>query len=251
MNARQKIVSTIMSGLDFENNKKLLLCCPDIFLYKQLKICYPEAEIDFLQKDDVPDFINCLEVPEEKRYGNIVDMGLLEAYGWQDELIRAMGRNLSVGGCLRFCFRCSDLGMDSKGNSILSYLDVVQLMYENWFGPGGMLGFELDGSAVSIANWGGNSRSDFTFYMGLVKEFDRETDWLQSFYTDDVRWELSCLLNRIEYGIDVEENIVRLSELCRTESIAAMYFERFVQSVASDVARVKGILQKAGIPGGR
>lgn len=251
MNVKQKIFSTIASRIDLNKNKKVLLCYSDIFLYKKLKNRYPKADINFLQKDGVSDFMNCIDVPEEERYGHIVDMGLLEAYGWQSGLIRAMGRHLSDDGCFVFCFHSSVFGKCYGQNHISSYLDVVQIMYGNWFSPGGMLGFEADGSVVDIANWGGNRKSEFPFYMGWVREFDRETDWLQSFYTDDVRWELSCLLNRIEYDIDVEENTVKLAELCRTESIVAIYLERFVKSVACDVGRVRKILREAGIIGGR
>ncbi len=251
MNAKQKVFSTIMSRIDLTKNKKLLLCYSDVFLYKQIKIHYPEAEIDFLQKEAIADFMNCIEVPEENRYGNIVDMGLLEDCGWQSGLVRAMGRHLSDEGCFVFCFQSSVFGTCSAKKHIFSYLDIVQIMYENWFGPGGMFGFELDGSVVNIANWGGNIKRDFPFYMGLVREFDRETDWLQSFYSDDVRWELSCLISRIEYGIDTAESLARLVDLCRTESISAAYLARFMRSAACHVAGMEKIFQEAGVLGGR
>ena len=239
MNIKQKIFSHVKHMIDCSANKKILLCCADVFAYKQLKLYYPEAVIDCLQEAALTAFVGRTEVPEENRYGNILDMGLLEKYQWQSDLIRAMGRHLASDGRLAFFFQGAVFSTCYGTAQPVSYLDVVQKMYENWFGPGSLLGFEADGRAVNIANWGGNKKSDFLLYMGLGCDFDRETDWLQSFYTDDIRWELSCLINRIEYGIYVAENVARLDKLCRAESIDSVYLERFMQSVACDVEKVK------------
>lgn len=251
MNIKQKIISHITNNIDLKQNKRVLLCGSDAFCYRQLQMQYPEANIACLKKANMPAFIGSLDIPEEDCYECIVDMGLLELCQWETDLIRAMGRHLSVSGRLGFSFHNSAAMICSASTYLTSYFDIIQKMYGNFFSPGGLLGVGTDGSAVSIANWGSGSKKDFPFYIGIVGDFDKETDWLQSFYTDDVRWELSCLLNRIEYDIDVEENTIRLAELCRTETIDAIYLERFVKSVACDVVRVGKILLEAGIIGGR
>ena len=54
---------------------------------------------------------------------------------------------------------------------------------------------------------------------------------LKEFYTDEIRAELSRLIHRVEYGIDVDENISRIKNLCRRENIFADYFNDFVAQV--------------------
>ena len=56
---------------------------------------------------------------------------------------------------------------------------------------------------------------------------------LKEFYTEDVRAELSRLIHRIEYDIDVEENISRLKNLCQRENIFADYLNDFVAQVTT------------------
>lgn len=54
---------------------------------------------------------------------------------------------------------------------------------------------------------------------------------LKEFFTDEVRAELSRLIHRVEYGIDVAENLSSLKNLCRRENIFADYFNDFVEQV--------------------
>ncbi len=67
---------------------------------------------------------------------------------------------------------------------------------------------------------------------------EAEVAALKEFYSEDVRAELSHLLHRIEYDIDVDENFSRLVELRRRENIFDDYlFDLIAQVVIHEDAR--------------
>ena len=65
---------------------------------------------------------------------------------------------------------------------------------------------------------------------------------LKEMYTPEVRAELSRLIHRIEYSIDVEKNLQALVELCRREGIFYDYLADFVEQVTVHAAAAKFIL---------
>ena len=56
---------------------------------------------------------------------------------------------------------------------------------------------------------------------------------LKSFYTPEIRKELSKLLHRIEYDIDIEENLERLHKLCEENYIFDDYLYDFIEQVVT------------------
>ena len=78
-----------------------------------------------------------------------------------------------------------------------------------------------------------NFSDDLLTKIWLVKacKSTAEVAALKELYTSDIRAELSRLIHRVEYGIDVDENVSRLKNLCRRENIFADYFNDFVAQV--------------------
>lgn len=78
-----------------------------------------------------------------------------------------------------------------------------------------------------------NFNDDLQTRIWLVKacKCTAEVAALKDFFTHETRAELSRLLHRIEYGIDVEENFQRLTALCEREGIFAEYLTDFIEQV--------------------
>lgn len=85
-----------------------------------------------------------------------------------------------------------------------------------------------------------NFSDDLLTKIWLVKacKCEAEIVALKEFFSQDVRAELSRRLHRIEYGIDVEENISKIRELCTREMIFEDYLRDFIaQVIFHDKAR--------------
>ena len=78
-----------------------------------------------------------------------------------------------------------------------------------------------------------NFNDDLTTAVWLVKacKCTAEVAALKELYTPEVRAELSRILHRIEYDLDVEENFQRLIELCEREGIFDEYLNDFIEQV--------------------
>lgn len=78
-----------------------------------------------------------------------------------------------------------------------------------------------------------NFNDDLLVKTWLVKarRCEAEVAALKEIYTEEIRAELSRILHRIEYKIDVDENCERLRELCRRENIFQDYLSDFVDQV--------------------
>ena len=78
-----------------------------------------------------------------------------------------------------------------------------------------------------------NFSDDLLVKTWLVKarKCEAEVAALKEIYTEEIRAELSRILHRIEYKIDVKENCARLLELCRREKIFFDYVSDFVDQV--------------------
>ena len=78
-----------------------------------------------------------------------------------------------------------------------------------------------------------NFNDDLTTKIWLVKacKCTAEVAALKDLFTPEVRADLSRILHRIEYGIDVEENFRRLIELCNREGIFDEYLSDFIEQV--------------------
>ena len=65
---------------------------------------------------------------------------------------------------------------------------------------------------------------------------------MKTFYTSEIRKELAILLRRIEYDIDLEENIERLHNLCTENMIFDDYLYDFIEQIAIHRERLFNIL---------
>ncbi len=93
---------------------------------------------------------------------------------------------------------------------------------------------KVDANVDEWVNFGfDNFNDDLLTKIWLVKacRYEAEVVTLKEFYTEDVRAELSRLLHRIEYGIDVDANLAKVLELRRRENIFDDYFFDFVAQV--------------------
>lgn len=103
-------------------------------------------------------------------------------------------------------------------------------------------------AGISVAAWEGfgfeNFSEDLSTRIWLVKacKCTAEVAALKDLYTPEIRAELSRLLHRIEYSIDVEKNLRALVELCRREKIFAEYLADFVAQVVVHPAAAEFIL---------
>lgn len=72
---------------------------------------------------------------------------------------------------------------------------------------------------------------DENFCLVKARKCTAEVAALKELFTDEIRAELSRLLHRIEYDIDVDENFLRLMELCDREGIFDEYLTDFINQV--------------------
>ena len=115
--------------------------------------------------------------------------------------------------------------------------DVVKLLHdafykEIYFMPSGKIDAEVD----EWVNFGfDNFSDDLLTKIWLVKacKCTAEVATLKEFFSEEVRADLSRLLRRIEYGIDAEENLSRLIELCQREMIFKDYLFDFIAQVVT------------------
>lgn len=113
--------------------------------------------------------------------------------------------------------------------------DVVKLLNDAIYKEIHFLPAEkVDANVGEWVNFGfDNFNDDLLTKIWLVKacRFEAEVAALKEFYTYEVRAELSRLLHRIEYSIDVEKNLAQLIELCRRENIFDDYLFDFISQV--------------------
>ena len=120
--------------------------------------------------------------------------------------------------------------------------DVVKILDDATFKEIRFLpGERVEVSAAAWEDFGfDNFSEDLATRVWLVKarKCTAEVAALKEFYTPEVRAELS----RIEYGIDAEENLRALVELCQREKIFYDYLADFVEQVVVHEAAAKFIL---------
>ncbi len=97
---------------------------------------------------------------------------------------------------------------------------------------------------LGIRNWiefgFDNFSEDLATKIWLVKacKCTAEVAALKTLFTHETRADLSRVLHRIEYGIEVEENFARLKEICQREGIFDEYLSDFIeQTVIHEAAR--------------
>ena len=96
---------------------------------------------------------------------------------------------------------------------------------------------EVQFENISVEGWEkigfDNFSNDLQTKIWLVRasKCEAEVSALKEIYTEEVRAKLARLLHRIEYKIDVEENISALKDFCEAEQIFADYLFDFVEQV--------------------
>ncbi len=131
--------------------------------------------------------------------------------------------------------------------------DVVKLLDDATYKEIRFLpGEKIDGAEIfSVDAWINfgfdNFSDDLLTKSWLVKarKCTAEVAALKEFYTEEVRAELSRLLHRIEYEIDVEKNFSALIELCRRENIFDDYLADFVAQVVVHQRAINFIVARA------
>ena len=85
-----------------------------------------------------------------------------------------------------------------------------------------------------------NFNDDLITKTWLVKacRCEAEVAALKELFTEEIRAELSRLIHRIEYDIDVEENILRLKKLCERENIFEDYLNDFISQVTTHKIKI-------------
>lgn len=82
-----------------------------------------------------------------------------------------------------------------------------------------------------------------TFYIAEFSRFQRKVTWLQSFYTPDIRRELTFLLQRIDFDIMPEENAGRVQSFVEKHNINVEYLRLFIDTAVIYKEKVQRYLQ--------
>lgn len=130
--------------------------------------------------------------------------------------------------------------------------DVVKLLHdafykEIYFLPDG----KIDANVDEWLNFGfDNFSDDLLTKIWLVKacRSTAEVAALKDFFSEDVRADLSRLIRRIEYGINVEENLSLLIKLCRREKIFEEYLFDFIAQVVTHEDAKKFVIKNLNLP---
>lgn len=217
------IFREILKDLQITEKMRILLCGVSFDLeklVKELVTLTSDIEIVYLHELKFDLFLKACEVPLAVQYDIIFAFDLLEEMDWDSKLIRALGIHLKDQGSLYYCF-----GLKTP---LQEFLTIHNLMYANWF------------QSNKLQQIAGTE-----YVMGCSTCFQREVVWLQEQYPAQVRFALSYLLQRIEYGIDRAENLQRLLSLCSEYQIDAAYLKRFVQSATLHGDAIWRVLQGA------
>ena len=106
---------------------------------------------------------------------------------------------------------------------------------------------KVDANVEEWLNFGfENFSEDLLTKIWLVKacKCTAEVAALKEFFSEETRAELSRLLHRVDFGIDVDENISRIKKIRQRERIFDEYFTDFVNQVVFHEDARKIILER-------
>ena len=113
--------------------------------------------------------------------------------------------------------------------------DIVKLLNDAYFKEIHFLPYEkIDADVDDWINFGfENFSDDLLTKIWLVKarKCEAEVAALKEIYTEEIRARLARLLHRIEYDLDVEENLETLKKFCADEKIFEDYLFDFIDQV--------------------
>lgn len=76
------------------------------------------------------------------------------------------------------------------------------------------------------------------YFLLEIKSFTRDVAWLQQFYTDEVRRDLSYALRRIEYDIELAESCALVWNIVQEYNIPMEYLTVLIRMATSDKNKV-------------
>lgn len=187
---------------------RVLVSWQDNFLFELLKDSCQGIQIDCLMDMDFAAFVQESYSDNVMIYDCIVDNGLLAQTSMDAALLRAMGMHLVVGGCVRSVFPSNmECGEIAEAASINNFVDA---------------------RCLSVTEAGTQS-----FYVAEFSRFKQGVAWLQGFYTPEIRRKLAWLLQRLDFGLDVENTLSAIRQLCCQHSVTSEYL-----SVLADIATI-------------
>lgn len=187
---------------------RVLVSWQDNFLFELLKDSCRGIQIDCLMDMDFAAFVQEVYSDNVMIYDYIVDNGLLAQTGMDAALLKAMGMHLLPGGRVRSVFP-----------SYMERGEIAKVAFVNNFGDGRCLGV-TEAEAQS-------------FYVAEFSRFKQGVAWLQNFYTPELRRKLAWLLQRLDFGLDVEETLSAIRQMCCQHSVTSEYL-----SVMADIATI-------------
>lgn len=198
----------LIYGMKLVPGARVLVSWRNDFMLALLQELVENIKIDCLMDVDFATFVQEKCSDKIMIYDYILDNGLLVQTNMDVMLVRAMGMHLAVNGRLR-----SFLPIGMEGHKM------VQVALDNNFG---------DGRLLSVIEKGADS-----FYIAEFSLFNQGVTWLQSFYTDDLRRKLVYLLQRLDFGLEVEHTLLAIRQLCCQHNVTDEYL-----SIMADIATI-------------
>ena len=218
MNIDEQKCYQLLEGVVLPVHARVLASWRSEKLESLLRSAVPDISIDYLMDMDVETFMQIPAWTEDGRYDFIFDNGLLGELAMDSALLRALGMQLKNEGAIRSVLPAS---IDKRFAGHCSYVN------------------NFDKSI--LVNWV-EAGAD-TFYIAEFSCFQRKVTWLQSFYTPDIRRELTFLLQRIDFDIMPEENAVRVQRFVEKHNINVEYLRLFLDTAVIYKEKVQQYLQ--------
>lgn len=204
------------------SGSRVLLLERDEVLADVVKNLQPASIVDFMEDIGWMKLLADNDVRMVEAYDYIIDGGFFAKSGWNVALVRALGLHLRCFGSMILFLPDWDSVM--KANDIL---------FCNWFGEVSLL------EKLSVD--GGEVESDIVYSI-RAGSYNGQAAWLQSYFSDDIRKNISVLLTRLDFDIDVQENKKYLLELLKRHDVPANYIRVFVSAVCVDESKVLALL---------
>lgn len=205
MDIKEEEYRCLIDGVKLPRNARVLVSWPERRLAGILKRAVPDISIEYLMEKDLDAFIRQKIYDDDGCYDFIFDNGLLADMRMDGVLLRSLGMHLKFSGGMRVILP-SSFDRNLAG----------ECAYKNNFEGGFFINMHEAGAA--------------SFYVAEFSFFQKIVTWLQSFYTPELRRELSFLLQRIDFDVQSEESIRDLRFLVQRYDIDAVYIRFFVDT---------------------
>lgn len=210
-----EIYEKIIKKISITHPVKILFLSRDKELVGLFLSAFPSVEVIYLEEIGRDVLIADRDVRKALTYDLVVDDVFFESTGFDDDLIRAVGMHLNPEGYV--------ISIAKSWDNVMAVNDAL---FINWF--------------TDIRLLYSEEAKDRDAGIHAIKSsyYNTQLVWLQSYYTKAVRKQLSALLTRIEFGIDVEDNKRQFIKLCAENNISELYLKVFIASVTVDRDRI-------------